>query len=113
MKHTSWLSGLSAVRSPSRAAWARTSLLVISPTGNTHAGQLVLSQHGQHVGLVLVRVGAPAEPERAVAGDPGVVPGGHGVEADAAGPLQQAVELEDRLHSMHGLGVRPSAWAST
>ncbi len=34
MKHTSWLSGLVAVRSPRPAASARTSALVISPTGN-------------------------------------------------------------------------------
>ena len=39
MKQTSWLSGLSAVASPSRAAAARTSALVRSPTGNRHAAR--------------------------------------------------------------------------
>ena len=33
MKQTSWLSGFPAVRSPIRAAWARTSALVSVPTG--------------------------------------------------------------------------------
>ena len=36
MKHTSWLSGLAAVRSPSAAASARSSAFdVYSPTGNS------------------------------------------------------------------------------
>ena len=35
MKQTSWLSGLAAVRRPSRRASSRTSALVISPTGKS------------------------------------------------------------------------------
>ena len=61
MKQTSWLSGLAAVRRPKRTACARTSALVISPTGNEHPAQLGLAQHGQHVGLVLVGVGPAAQ----------------------------------------------------
>ena len=92
MKQTSWLSGFSAVRRPSASASARTSALVIPPTGNRHSGQLILSQHGQHVGLVLHGVGAPAQPVRAV-GSPspaGVVTGGHGVEPEERGHARAA-----------------------
>ena len=42
-------------------AWARTSSLVMSPTGNSDPGQRGLAQHGQHVGLVLGGIGAAAQ----------------------------------------------------
>ena len=64
--------------------------------GEDDAGQRVLAEHGQHVGLVLEGVGATAELPRRVGvggGDPGVVARGQAVEAEAVGPVQQAVEL--------------------
>ncbi len=60
------------------------------------AGQLVLAQHGHHVGLVLQPVGSPAQPESSFGRGhtAGVMPGGHGVETEGPGPSEQAVELE-------------------
>ena len=57
MKHTSMLSALVAVRSPRRAACARTSAFVSSPTGKRVARELALTEHVEHVRLVLGRVG--------------------------------------------------------
>ena len=59
MKHTSWLSGLAAVRSPSSAATLADLLLGELADGKPDAGQLVLAQHVQHVGLVLVAGSLP------------------------------------------------------
>ena len=114
MKHTSWLSGLAAVRSPRRRAWARTSSLVMSPTGKTTRASASWSEHGQHVGLVLGGVGAPRAGGTAVrAGDPGVVPGGQAVEAEPVGPAQQAVELDGAVALDAGVGRPPRACSST
>ena len=73
------------------------------------AGQLVLTEHGQHVGLVLQRVRAPAQPEASLrrGHTPGMVAGGHRVEAQGAGPLQQPVELEVPVALDAGVG-RPA-----
>ena len=96
MKQTSWLSGLSAVRRPRRAAWARTSALVRSPTGNVRARELRLAEHVQHVRLVLRAVGATRDTARAVGPqhDARVVAGGDRVDAERGGPSQQPIELE-------------------
>ena len=64
MKHTSWLSGLAAVRRPSRGGVRPHLGLGHLPHREQHPGQLGLSQHGEHVGLVLGGVGAPAQPQR-------------------------------------------------
>jgi hypothetical protein len=60
------------------------------------ASQLGLAQHGQHVGLVLQRIGAAAQPVPAIRGlyPPGVMTGGHGVETQGTGPVDQPVELQ-------------------
>ena len=70
------------------------------------AGQLVLAEHGQHVGLVLGRVGPPDETPGAVGvpGAPGVVAGGHGVEPEPRGPLEEPVELEVPVALDAGVG---------
>ena len=65
MKHTSMLSGFAAVRSPRRAACARTSALVRSPTGKQRTGELALPEHVEDVRLVLGRVGPASQLERA------------------------------------------------
>ena len=64
MKHTSWLSGLAAVRRPSAAASRRTSALSMSPTGNSVRAERGLVEHVHHVALVLGAVGAALERER-------------------------------------------------
>ena len=66
------------------------------PHREQHPGQRVLPEHGQHVGLVLGRVGAPTELACGWCrwcADTGVVAGGQPVEAQPVGPVQQAVEL--------------------
>jgi len=40
-----------------------------------------------------------------------VVAGGDGIEAQQVGTLAEPVELQVRLHSMHGFGVRPWLWS--
>ena len=96
MKQTSWLSGLAAVRSPERAASWPHLVLGQLPHREEGPGQLVLAQHGQHIGLVLGRVGSPEQTPGAVRvpGPSGVVAGRHRVEPERVGPLEQAVELE-------------------
>ena len=69
MKQMSWLSGLSATRSPRAAASARTSGLAGVADREHGVRELPLGEHGQHVGLVLVRVDGPAQ-----LGAAGVVP---------------------------------------
>ena len=88
MKQTSWLSGLAAVRNPQPAGLGPHLVLGHLPHREEGAGQLVLAEHGQHVGLVLQRVGPPAQAEPAVGGGraPGMVAGGHGVEAQGPRP---------------------------
>ena len=97
MKHTSWLSGLAAVRRPSSAAsaphlrpcrWRRPG------TACGPASRLV--EHVHDVALVLGRVGAALEraARRRRRADPGVVAGGDGVEAEQVGPLGEPGELD-------------------
>ena len=117
MKHTSWLSGLAAVRSPSAPATARTSSLVVVADREQDPGQAGLVEHVQHVALVLGPVGAAgaaASAPSAPRDDAGVVAGRDGVEAERARPARSSrSNLRWRLHSMHGLGVRPAACAAT
>ena len=95
MKHTSWLSGLSAVRRPEPGGLGPHLGLGQLAHGEAHPRQLGLAEHVQHVGLVLGRVGTAAQTPLAVApDDSGVVAGGDGVEAQLVGPAQEAVELE-------------------
>ena len=98
MKHTSWLSGLAAVRRPRRRAWARTSSLVMSPPGRPRAtARPARAWRARRTGPWPGRrpdgapggVGVGASPGR----DPGVVAGGQAIEAEPVGPVQQAVEL--------------------
>ena len=60
------------------------------------AGQRRLVEHVDDVGLVLGGIGAAGHAAGAVGtlDDPGVVAGGHGLEAEGVGPAEQAVELE-------------------
>ena len=97
MKQTSWLSGLAAVRRPSRAASSRTSRLGQLADREERAGQLVLAEHGQHVGLVLRRVRAPAQPE--APGSPSRTrrawwPVATASKPSVAAAIEQPVELE-------------------
>ena len=95
MKQTSWLSGLSAVRSPSSAARSRTCALVRWPTGNSVRASCALVEHVHDVALVLRRVGAAGDTAHtADLDDPGVVAGGDGVEAEQVGALGEPGELE-------------------
>ena len=97
MKQTSWLSGLRrGAQAEGSAARARTSALVMAPIGKRTRRQLRLAEHADDVALVLRRVRAPADPQRAVGAvdDAGVVPGGDGVEAELVGPAQERVELD-------------------
>ena len=107
MKHTSWLSGLAAVRSPSSAASRRTSALSMSPTGNSVRASAGLVEHVHDVALVLGPVGAALERAApvAVAPDAGVVAGGDGVEAERSARSASRSNFTWRLHSMHGFGV--------
>ena len=69
------------------------------------AGQLVLAQHGEHVRLVLQRVGPPTELEPAGCGRPaGVVTGGHGVEPEGHGPVEEPIEFEVAVALDAGVG---------
>ena len=61
MKHTSWLSGLSAVDSPrSGGGGPHVGLREIADR-EADAGQHVLVEHVEHVGLVLGGVGAAGD----------------------------------------------------
>ena len=79
------------------------------PHGEHGPGELVLAEHGQHVGLVLGRVRPPQQPPGTVGipFDPGVVARGHGVEPEVRRPVQEAVELEVSVALDAGIG-RPS-----
>ena len=107
MKQTSWLSGLAAVRSPKPARVRPHVGLGHLPHREEHPAELGLAQHGQHVRLVLVEVGPPAQAERGPACDPGVVARGQPVEAQAVRPRQQPVELDGPVALDAGIG-RPS-----
>src|SRR5262245_45608541 len=95
MKHTSWLSGLRAVRSPRASASARTSALVNSPTGS-RVRQLGLAEDVKDVALVLGGIGAARQaPGPVGAGDDAsVVAGGNRRVPDRLGPAQKPVELQ-------------------
>ena len=92
MKHTSWLSGLAAVRRPSvggeRAA-PRPCRRSRRP--GTACGPGRLAEHVHDVALVLGPVGAALERAagRCRPGDPGVVAGGDGVEAEQVAPARR------------------------
>ena len=112
MKQTSWLSGLAAVLQPQlRGGLAHLGLGQVAD-GEQGAGQLLLSQHGEHIGLVLQSGRLPAVG--------GTAPAGEASRrawcpvATASNPRMRArasnrSNLRCRLHSMQGLGVRPSA----
>ena len=110
-KHTSWLSGLSAVRRPSAAASARTASLVMRADRQQRAGQLALAEDVEDVALVLGPIRAPGQAEGAVGPrhDPGVVAGGHRVEPHGLGPPQQAVELQVAVALDARVGRDPAA----
>ena len=67
--------------------------------------QLICGQHRQHVGLILVRIDGAAQPP---AGQPGVVAGGHGVEAQRQGPRGQRGELDSLIAPHAGVGGFPA-----
>ena len=97
MKHTSWLSGLAAVRSPSSAAMRpQVGLPVESADREQRAAErrpgraCARRSSGPWPGR---RPAASRAPAVAVDGDPGVVPGGHGVEAEHLGTFREAGEL--------------------
>ena len=116
MKHTSWLSGLAAVRRPSAAARRRTSALVMSPTGNSVRASWSLAEHVEHVALVLGPVGATRDAADVPSGARRCGRGGRWRRrrSRAARPARSSrSNLRWRLHSMHGFGVRPAAWAAT
>ena len=97
MKHTSWLSGLAAAEVRAGGMGSHV-VLLISPTGST-TRPVRLAQHRQDVGLVLRRIGAPAQPggndsrRTTLNGDACVMPGGEPVETEAISPAQEPVEL--------------------
>ena len=100
MKHTSWLSGFAAVRKPEAARVVADLVLGHLADREQHAGQLVLAEHGQHVGLVLGGVGAASQSQSCsvvaprVSGHPRVVAGRQTVEAQPVGAPEQPVELD-------------------
>ena len=96
MKHTSWLSGLAAVRRPSAAASARTSVLGHPADREQHARELDAGRAGAARRTGPWRVGAAGDAAGPVGSThhPGVVTGGDRVEPQQLGPSQQHVELE-------------------
>ena len=87
MKHTSWLSGLDAVRRSALGREPAHVRLVDVADREQRPRQGLLVEHVDDVALILRRVGTALEREAAVgrAPDTGVVPGGDGVEAELLG----------------------------
>ncbi len=79
--------------------------LFIPADGKHQAGQPVLGQPGQHIGLV-IGVGAPAEQRlpRRSGGNPRIVPGGHPVRPHLLRPPEQGGKLHRRVAA--GAGQR-------
>ena len=105
------LSGFAAVRSPSRAACARTSALVSSPTGKQRTGELALPEHVEHVRLVLRPVGPASQLEGPVgrrASTRAWWPVATWSNPSASARSRSRPNLIERLHSTHGFGVRPA-----
>ena len=115
MKHTSWLSGLSAVRRSMRRGQGADLRLLQVADREHRARQLGLAEHVHDVALVLARSAPRSIVNRpsTVAAHARVVTGGDRVEAEQVGPLGEPGELHGRLHSMHGFGVVPSTCAAT
>jgi hypothetical protein len=73
-------------------------------------GARTLVQHRQHVGLILRLVSPSADAHlRARPHDPGVVPGGDRVEAEALGAGEEGVELQVAIALDTGIRRRPAA----
>ena len=96
---------------------ARTSVLVMSPSGNRTNGSSAGSHREQEVGLVLVAIDRPAQPHRRRRHrpvEPGVVPGGQRLGARPPGRTAPAARTSGvSLQRTQGLGVRPARWAAT
>ena len=91
MKQTSWLSGLSHVRSPEPLGVRAHVALVHRTDRQEQHRQLVLVQVAEHVALVLLVVGAAHQVVATVARhDLGVVTGRHGVEAETVARARRA-----------------------
>ena len=84
--------------------------------GKERSGQALTSGDSQHVGLVLGSVSRAGQAQvvgvsgasRARApGEPGVVAGGHGVEAHRQAALQQGVKLDPLVAAYAGVGSAP------
>ena len=85
-----------------------------SPTGNSVRASVGLVEHVDDVALVLGPVGAAAEPRAAVGRRRSRAwwPVATASKPSSVGPLgSRRSNLRWRLHSMHGFGVRPAAWA--
>ena len=94
-KQRSWLSRLSATGRPASRASARTASLVRLPSGNESRAQLGGVEPGEHVALVLARIGCRADQRPVVVvGDARVVPGGEPGGAQVAGQFEHRVEAD-------------------
>ncbi len=104
MKQMSWLSGFSATESPRSAASWRIAGLGGVTDRERGVAQLLSGQHAEHIGLVLVDVDRAAQP---ALGEPGVVPGGHRIEAQGQRLGRQRGELDLLVAAHAWLGVSP------
>ena len=116
MKHTSWLSGLAAVRRPSAAASPRTSAFVRSPTGKQHARQLALVEHVQDVPLILRRdrllLDQPHRPVRRPHAPARDGPSRR-IEPELIGPVGAAGRTSRAGCTRHRVRRRPAACSAT
>ena len=82
-------------------------LLGEAPQGELHPGQLLLTQAGQKIGLVLGPVRRPLQQVPAGAAvllHPGIVAGYHPVAAQLGGPLHQLAEFQMAIAQNAGVG---------
>jgi hypothetical protein len=115
MKQTSWLSGLSAVARPSLAATARTSALVRWPTGKRTRARAGSRSMWTTYDWSLV-ASAPRATRRVPARCSTIRawwPVATASNPRASARRSRRSNFRWRLHSMHGLGVRPAAWSAT
>ena len=115
MKHTSWLSGLDAVRSPRRAA-SRAHLVLRQRTDRQqHVGRAApaRARTARSSGPSTGRAPRPMRRPPSRSTTSRVVARGDRVEAEGTARCSSRSNLRWRLHSMHGLGVRPAAWSAT